>query len=150
VSQALWDEIEQLSETSRNEILIIRDRDRVKVTAEVFTPTKLVIRLIRQLPEESFGPGKNVLDPACGDGQFLAVIKFAKMIIWNETEEEALSEIFGIDILLENVKLCKKRLRGGTIVVGDALNPTAIVPGQTKADKDLILELTNSSQRSLF
>jgi SAM-dependent methyltransferase len=150
VSQALWDEIEQLSEISRNEILITRNKDRVKITAEVFTPTKLVIRLLQQLPEESFGPGKNVLDPACGDGQFLAVIKFAKIIIWNETEEEALSEIFGIDILSENVKLCRKRLRGGTIVVGDALNPTSSVPGQTKNDKELILELTNSSQRSLF
>ena len=41
----------------------------------------------------------------------------------------------------DNVKLCKQRLGGGTILVGDALNPARPVPGQTGVDRALMLQL---------
>ena len=47
------------------------------------------------------------------------------------TEEEALQDIYGIDIMRDNVDLCKKRLGGGTILMGDSLNPDNKLDDQT-------------------
>lgn len=150
MSASLWSEVAQLSENSRLDTQVERSRERVRRTAEVFTPTELVIDLLQQLPIESFGPGKNVLDPACGDGQFLAAIKFAKMLLWEQSEESALAELFGIDIISENVILCRRRLGGGTIVVGDALNPGRVIDGQTDADRATLQELLGENRLTLF
>lgn len=150
MSARLWNEVAQRSEASRRGTQIERGRERVRRTAEVFTPTELVIDLLQQLPIDSFGPGKKVLDPACGDGQFLAAVKFAKMLIWNQSEASALADLFGVDILLENVMLCRKRLGGGTIVVGDALNPDRVVDGQTDADRAKLQQLLGVERLTLF
>ena len=47
------------------------------------------------------------------------------------TEEEALQGIYGVDIMRDNVDLCKKRLGGGTILMGDSLNPDNRLKDQT-------------------
>jgi SAM-dependent methyltransferase len=109
-----------------------------------------VVDLLRKVPIESLGPGKKVLDPACGDGQFLAAVKFAKILIWGQSEQESLEDLFGIDLLEDNVRLCRQRLGGGTIVVGDSLNPQRIVPGQTDRDRQVLNELIEDSRMSLF
>jgi 2-polyprenyl-3-methyl-5-hydroxy-6-metoxy-1,4-benzoquinol methylase len=150
MSKKLWGEIEQKLEQSRIAVEIERSASRVRMTAEVFTPSPLVCRLLSQLDPNAFAPGKKVLDPACGDGQFLYAIKIAKMEIWNQTEDEALSDIFGIDILKQNVEICRKRLGGGTIVIGNALRPTDVVPGQKKVDKDFMQLFADENQLSLF
>jgi SAM-dependent methyltransferase len=150
VSEALWSEVARLTELSRVGLDVIRDRERVQRTAEIFTPTELVVDLLRKVPIESFGPGKKVLDPACGDGQFLAAVKFAKILIWGQSEQESLGDLFGIDLLKENVRLCRQRLGGGTIVVGDSLNPERIVPGQSDRDRQVLNELIEDSHLSLF
>lgn len=150
MSKKLWDEIEQKLEESRVAVEIERSAMRVRLTAEVFTPSKLVCRLLSQLDPDAYAPGKKVLDPACGDGQFLYGLKIAKMKIWKQTEDEALSDIFGIDILKQNVEICRKRLGGGTIVIGNALRPTDVVPGQKKADKDFMKLFADENQLTLF
>ena len=70
--------------------VIDRDKYRVKATAEVFTPTDLVIRMLEKSNIHDYAPGKTVLDPACGDGQFLTAIKWIKVFAFNMSEEEAL------------------------------------------------------------
>ena len=47
------------------------------------------------------------------------------------SEQEALQDIYGVDIMRDNVDLCKKRLGGGTILMGDSLNTNVRLEGQT-------------------
>ena len=89
---------------------IERDRVRVKATAEVFTPTILVQRTLDKMSQSLFkDPTKTFLDPSCGDGQFLGEVLIRK--IENGIDfETALSTIYGVDIMEDNVKLCQERL----------------------------------------
>jgi hypothetical protein len=47
------------------------------------------------------------------------------------TEESALEDIYGVDIMRDNVNLCKKRLAGGNIIMGNALDYNEKINGQT-------------------
>lgn len=95
---------------------IERDKLRVKQTAEVFTPTDLVIEMLDKLEEndnELFtNPTKTFLDPSCGDGQFLSEVVIRKMERSGCTLEQALSKTYGVELMEDNVKLCKERLAG--------------------------------------
>ena len=90
-----------------------RKQARVKATGEIFTPTPLVEKLLDEMPEELFkDPAKTVLDPSCGDGQFLASALYRK--IENGIDfETALSTIYGVDLMEDNVALCRERLLCG-------------------------------------
>jgi len=92
---------------------IDRDNIRVKHTGEVFTPTQLVNELLDSYPPDVFAdPKKTFLDPSCGDGQFLGEILIRKL--QNGIDfETALSTIYGIDIMQDNVNLCRNRLLCG-------------------------------------
>ena len=116
--------------------VIDRDKYRVKATAEVFTPTDLVIRMLEKSNIHDYAPGKTVLDPACGDGQFLTAIKWIKVFAFDMSEEEALKDIYGVDIMRDNVDLCKKRLGGGTIVMGNAIDPAKKLEGQSDIEHE--------------
>lgn len=92
---------------------IERDRTRVKATGEVFTPTPLVQEILDQLPKELFtDPTKTYLDPSCGDGQFLSEVLIRKLENGIDFET-ALSTIYGIDLMPDNVRLCQDRLLCG-------------------------------------
>lgn len=135
----------------RPELTISRSRERVQVTAEIFTPSELVLQMLQRLPIKIFEPGRTILDPACGDGQFLVAAKWVKILHFGMSEEEALRDLYGIDIMADNVVICRSRLGGGTIVVGDALNPMRKVDGQTAEHRQILLNLVdNSSQLSLL
>lgn len=90
-----------------------RDNLRIKSSAEVFTPTSLVQIYLDKLPKEVFtDPSKTYLDPSCGDGQFLGEVLIRK--VENGIEfEQALSTIYGVDIMQDNVDLCRERLLCG-------------------------------------
>jgi len=90
-----------------------RDRLRVKSTGEVFTPTKLVQEILDKVPTEIFvDSNKTYLDPSCGDGQFLGEVLIRK--VENGIDfEQALSTIYGVDIMQDNVDLCRERLLCG-------------------------------------
>jgi len=90
-----------------------REKVRVKATGEVFTPTTLVQEILDQLPNSTFtDPTKTVLDPSCGDGQFLGEVLIRK--IENGIDfETALSTIYGVDLMEDNVGLCRERLLCG-------------------------------------
>jgi len=90
-----------------------RDRLRVKATGEVFTPTPLVQEILDKLPLDKFtDPSKTFLDNSCGDGQFLGEVLIRKMEN-GSTFEEALSTIYGVDLMIDNVDLCRERLLCG-------------------------------------
>jgi hypothetical protein len=90
-----------------------RDKLRVKATGEVFTPTELVCTMLKQIPNDQFtDPTKTFLDNSCGDGQFLGEILIRKMEN-GSTFEQALSTIYGVDLMIDNVDLCRERLLCG-------------------------------------
>lgn len=95
---------------------IQRDKLRVKQTAEVFTPTPLVQEMLGELEENDItlfsDPNKTFLDPSCGDGQFLSEVVIRKMERSGCTLEQALSTTYGVELMEDNVQLCKERLAG--------------------------------------
>ena len=95
---------------------IERDEARIKANAEVFTPDSMVKKLVGRVIEADDSafenPEKRILDPACGDGQFLA------RALWERLKrgmafEAALSTIYGIEIMEDNAELCRVRLLCG-------------------------------------
>ena len=90
-----------------------REHNRVKATGEVFTPTPLVEEILDKLDPELFkDSSKTAIDPACGDGQFLASVLYRKLENGIDFEQ-ALSTIYGVDLMPDNVRLCQNRLLCG-------------------------------------
>ena len=122
---------------------IERDEQRIRATAEHFTPTELVQKMLNSLPEELFSDStKTFIDPACGDGQFLGEVLIKKLENGIDLTV-ALDTLYGVDIMRDNVDLCKKRLGGGNIIMGDTLCPERKLEGQTIEEKKLIKEWFN-------
>ena len=136
----MWDKIKKEMDKHGYMSGIDRQSDRVKATAEVFTPSDLVIELIQELGIENLAPNKTVIDPACGDGQFLIAAKLVKMYHFGMTEEDALKDIYGVDIMRDNVDLCIKRLGGGNIVMGNTLDPETKLEEQLDCEYDKMIE----------
>lgn len=92
-----------------------RDKLRVKQTAEVFTPTWLVQQMLDELqsndPDIFTDPEKTFLDNSCGDGQFLTEVVIRKMENGSDLKQ-ALRTTYGVELMEDNVKLCKERLAG--------------------------------------
>ena len=98
-----------------------RDQLRVKATGEVFTPTPLVQKILDKLPTGQFtDPAKTFLDNSCGDGQFLGEVLIRKLEYLGKEEitdaefVQALSNIYGVDLMQDNVDECRKRLLCGS------------------------------------
>lgn len=90
-----------------------RDKLRVKATGEVFTPTPLVQDVLDKLDPNLFkDSSKTFIDPACGDGQFLGEVLIRKMENGIDFEQ-ALATIYGVDLMQDNVNLCRERLLCG-------------------------------------
>jgi type I restriction-modification system DNA methylase subunit len=93
-----------------------RDKLRVKQTAEVFTPTELVQVMLDKLEEQNptlfSDPSKTFLDNSCGDGQFLSEVVIRKMERSGCTLEQALRTTYGVELMEDNVRECRKRLAG--------------------------------------
>ena len=136
----MWDEIKRLTNQHGYMSGVDRESDRVKKNGEVYTPTDLVIEILQKMDINLFAPGKTVIDPACGDGQFLVPVKWLKVLHFGMSEEDALKDIYGIDIMEDNVEVCKRRLGGGNIFCDNTLDP------QTDAVRLLIHNDTTLTQ----
>ena len=141
MSADLWAEVARRMDEHGYMKGVERTVDRVQATGEVFTPTALVVEMLTGIPLERFAPGQTILDPACGDGQFLVAAKWVKVIHHQMNEQDALADLYGIDIMRDNVDLCRRRLGGGTIVMGNTLVPLAEIEGQTDEDRELMRRL---------
>jgi hypothetical protein len=95
---------------------IDRDKLRTKETAEVFTPTNLVQQILDEIELKNINAftdwAKSYMDNSCGDGQFLSEVVIRKMEKSGCTLEQALSTTYGVELMEDNVKLCKQRLAG--------------------------------------
>jgi hypothetical protein len=93
-----------------------RDKHRIKQTAEVFTPTQLVQEILDKLEQQNptlfTDPNKTFLDNSCGDGQFLSEVVIRKIEKSNCSLFQALSTIYGVDLMLDNITECRIRLAG--------------------------------------
>lgn len=89
-----------------------RDRVRILKTQEVFTPTEKVQTLLSEYTDKFQNIEQKFLDPSCGDGQFLGEVLIRKMEA-GSTFEQALSTIYGVDLMQDNVNLCRERLLCG-------------------------------------
>ena len=126
---------------------IERDKLRIKSTSEVFTPTALVQQTLDEMDQTAFkDPTKTFLDQSCGDGQFLGEALIRK--IENGIDfETALSTIYGVDLMEDNVALCRERLLCGredlrhivekNIVCRDALTYDYSFNGTNQTDDEL-------------
>ena len=93
-----------------------RDKLRIKQTAEVFTPTPLVQEMLDKLEEQDptlfSDPTKTFLDNSCGDCQFLSEVVIRKMEKSGCSLEQALKTTYGVELMEDNVIVCRKRLAG--------------------------------------
>ena len=128
----MWDKIAEKTNEHGYMSGVDRESERVKATGEVYTPTDLVIEMLQTMNVEDFAPGKTTLDPACGDGQLLVPVKWLKVFHYNMSEEDAVKDLYGVDIMRDNVDLCKRRLGGGNIVMGNTLDPDIRLDGQSE------------------
>ena len=90
-----------------------REKTRVKATGEVFTPTPLVEEILDKMDQELFkDPTKTFLDPSGGDAQLLASVLYRKL--QNGIDfETALSTLYSVDLMKDNVDLMRERLLCG-------------------------------------
>lgn len=91
----------------------IKNKQRVKEHAEVFTAEREVKAMCDLIPSEIWENIKSTfLEPACGTGNFLAEI-YSRKLQYCKSEKDglkALASIYGIDIMPDNVAESRVRL----------------------------------------
>ena len=101
----------------------IKSRERVRAHGEVFTAEREVKAMCDLVKEETERIDARFLEPACGDGNFLAEILHRKLAVcgkryggsvsdWEKFSFLAITSLYGIDILADNVSACRERLFG--------------------------------------
>ena len=100
---------------------MIKSKDRVKNQGEVFTPAHIVKDMLDMVGDDISDKTKRILEPACGDGNFLVDIlqrrldRIPRKLKIDDREFEVLiilSNIYGIDIMQDNVIEARSRLFG--------------------------------------
>lgn len=91
------------------------DRDKIRKlhSSEYFTPFEKVLERLDAYDISVWKDyNSQFLDPTCGDGQFLGEILIRK-IENGSSFEQALQTIYGVDLMQDNVDLCRERLLCG-------------------------------------
>lgn len=110
-------------ENTKIEAKHIKSKARVRDQGEVFTAEREVNAMLDLVKNETERIESRFLEPACGDGNFLAPILERKLAVVDrrykksQTEFEvnsliAMGSIYGVDIMKDNVKECRARLAG--------------------------------------
>ncbi|MBO7380700.1 MAG: hypothetical protein J6U05_03390 [Neisseriaceae bacterium] len=100
---------------------LIKSRDRVQEHGEVFTPAFIVADMLALVESKVKNIESRFLEPACGDGNFLAAILEARLNLldkkyrchqpeWERQAFFAVSSLYGIELLQDNVERCRRRL----------------------------------------
>ncbi|MCA9244398.1 MAG: hypothetical protein KDA32_10615 [Phycisphaerales bacterium] len=106
-------------------------RQRVIDHGEVFTPPGIVRDMLNLVQQECERIESRFLEPACGDGNFLAEVLRRKLATvtkrhagarpkWERDAVLAVSSLYGIDLLPDNVEACRARLLAGVTSVHEA------------------------------
>jgi hypothetical protein len=96
-------------------------RQRIIDHGEVFTPPELVNDMLDLVAHECERIESRFLEPACGDGNFVSEVLRRKLLTvdtrnksnrvkWERDAVLAVCSIYGIDLLPDNVEICRKRL----------------------------------------
>ena len=99
----------------------IKHRTRVTDHGEVFTNEREVNAMLDLVKQETERLDSRFLEPACGNGNFLAEVLNRKLKILKDRYSKSqydyerysvvvISSIYGIDILEDNVEECRERL----------------------------------------
>lgn len=101
----------------------VKSRQRITDHGEVFTSEREVNAMLDLVKQETERIDSRFLEPACGTGNFLVEILKRKLTVVenryskNQLEYEryaiiALSSIYGVELLRDNVQTCRDRLLG--------------------------------------
>ncbi len=99
----------------------IKSKKRVADHGEVFTAEREVNAMLDLVKQETERIDSTFLEPACGNGNFLAEIIRRKLAVvdtvgknkpgvWQQESVKAMMSIYGVDILQDNVDECRERL----------------------------------------
>lgn len=88
----------------------VRDA-RKKKTAEVFTPPEMVNHMLDKLPPEAWQENKTFLEPTAGNGNFVLAILKRKIEIYHHDPLKALSTIYAVELMADNVQEMKDRIK---------------------------------------
>ena len=98
-----------------------KSKERVREHGEVFTAEREVKAMCDLVKDETERIDSRFLEPACGDGNFLAEILKRKLAVvrkkygkspldYEKNSLLAASSIYGVDILQDNVTACRARM----------------------------------------
>lgn len=107
--------------TSSNTDKQVKSKKRVADHGEVFTNPREVNAMLDLVKQETERIDARFLEPACGNGNFLAEVLNRKLQVvdgrygksqleWERYAVIAVSSIYGVDILEDNAKECRERL----------------------------------------
>lgn len=99
----------------------VKSKQRVADHGEVFTAEREVKAMCDLVGQECLRIDSRFLEPACGDGNFLAEILGRKLTVvkekykrsaydWERNSLLALGSLYGVDILSDNCQICRERL----------------------------------------
>ncbi len=99
----------------------VKSKKRVSDHGEVFTSVREVNAMLDLVKQETERIDSRFLEPACGSGNFLVEVLKRKLVvvesIYKKSQLEferyaviAVSSIYGVDILQDNVQECRDRL----------------------------------------
>lgn len=99
----------------------VKSKQRVAEHGEVFTADREVQAMCDLVKQETERIDSRFLEPACGDGNFLAEILKRKLAVvtkkyrrsaydWERNALLALGSLYGVEILSDNCELCRNRL----------------------------------------
>ena len=104
-----------------NDTKQVKTKKRVADHGEVFTSDREVNAMLDLVKQETERIDSRFLEPACGNGNFLAEVLKRKLVViqtryhtsqleWERNSLIAISSIYGVDILEDNTSECQERL----------------------------------------
>lgn len=99
----------------------VKNRQRIIDHGEVFTPPGLVNDMLDLVKSECERIDARFLEPACGDGNFLAEVLRRKLLTvdrknagsrlkWQRDAVLSVCSLYGVDLLADNIQACRQRL----------------------------------------
>lgn len=110
-----------MSEEKEVKLKQVKSKKRVADHGEVFTNEREVNAMLDLVKQETERIESTFLEPACGNGNFLAEVLRRKLNVvtdrykksqfeWERYSVIAISSIYGVDILEDNAQECRERL----------------------------------------
>ena len=123
----------------------IKSRQRVAERGEVFTAEREVNAMLDLVKQETERIDSRFLEPACGNGNFLVEILRRKLEVVRRQYQKQLSELelqatialsslYGVDIMQDNVEECRGRLLDILCKWYSEVHPQQQVPSQNLLD----------------